>query len=55
MTQQQLECEVARRTGETLDTVRRIGFSHHSRPNLGRKIRLETRRKRRDQAAQTSR
>jgi hypothetical protein len=26
MTQQQLNREVARRTGETIDTVRRIGF-----------------------------
>jgi hypothetical protein len=55
MTQQQLNREVARRTGETIDTVRRIGFGLDrpgldrpgaGRSNLGRKLRLESRRRR---------
>jgi hypothetical protein len=54
MTQQQLEREVARRTGESLETVRRMCFSPH-RPNLGRKVRLEVRRQRRATEARTLR
>jgi hypothetical protein len=56
MTQEQLEQQVARRTGETVDTVRRIGFGPDrpawGRTNLGRMLRLQSRRRRMQPAVQ---